>query len=301
MTADDLPEVAELIYLSTNYWYVSSGKPPIFTGDPQNCRIFCETYEMLDPGCCLLAVEPRTGRIIGSCFYHPRSTHLSLGIVNVHPNHFGRGVARRLLDVVVRLSLESEKPLRLVSSAMNLDSFSLYTRCGFVPRTAFQDMFLAVPEGGMTQTAPPGLAQVRAATPADLPAIAALEYELVGIEREKDYRHFLENRQGIWSLSVYEEMGSLRGFLASVTHPASNMIGPGVSATEAVSATLLYAELDRQRGRSPVFLVPMQAAHLVRQCYAWGAKNCELHFAQVRGVWQEPRGIVHPTFLPETG
>ena len=35
--------------------------------------------------------------------------------------------------------------------------------------------------------------------------------------------------------------------------------------------------------------------------YALGAKNCELHFAQVRGAWTAPAGVVMPTFMPETG
>jgi hypothetical protein len=32
---------------------------------------------------------------MGSCYYRARETHVSLGIMNVHPNHFGKGVARR--------------------------------------------------------------------------------------------------------------------------------------------------------------------------------------------------------------
>jgi GNAT superfamily N-acetyltransferase len=302
MNTADFPEVAELIYLSTNCWYVASGKPAIFTGDAQGCRVFCETYEMLDPGCCLLVENPVTGRIVGSCFYHPRPTHVSIGIVNVHPNYFGRGVARRMLDAVIGIAEQAGKPLRLVSSAMNLDSFSLYTRCGFIPRIAFQDMFIAVQKGGLTSPAPTGSERVRSATVADIPAIVQLERELVGIEREKDYRHFVENVHGIWSLSVLEQAdGTLGGFLASVNHPASNLIGPGVFRTEAEATALLYAELNRHPGRSPVFLIPVTCASLVQQCYAWGAKNCEIHFAQVRGAWQEPRGIILPTFLPESG
>jgi hypothetical protein len=35
--------------------------------------------------------------------------------------------------------------------------------------------------------------------------------------------------------------------------------------------------------------------------YALGAKNCELHFGQVRGPWTAPTGVVMPTFMPETG
>ena len=102
--------------------------PPIFTGDPAGTELFCSVYEALDPGCCLVAENTRTGRLAGSCFYHPRPTHVSLGIMNVHPNYFGQGVARRLLQAIIEIAAQQNKPLRLVSSAMNLNSFSLYTR-----------------------------------------------------------------------------------------------------------------------------------------------------------------------------
>jgi hypothetical protein len=52
---------------------------------------------------------------------------------------------------------------------------------------------------------------------------------------------------------------------------------------------------------SPVFLVPNAAVQLVQTCYAWGARNIELHAAQTLGNVVAARGIAFPTFLPETG
>ncbi len=302
MEQGDWGEVAELIYLSTNAWYRANRGMNVFSCPPEACRVFCETYETLDPDCCIVVTNINTGRIVGSCFYHPRSTHISIGIVNTHPNYFGRGVAKRMMDYVIRLSEREGKPLRLVSSAMNLDSYSLYTRLGFVPRMAFQDMYLAVPPGGLD--IPPLLdsSRIRPGVPSDAVTMAELERELIGIEREKDYRYFLENRDDLWSVSVLEGAhGSLDGFLASVGHPASNMVGPGVARTEDGIAALLRAQLDNRRGLTPVFLLPVECPSLVQRLYSWGARNCELHFAQIRGEWQKPTGILLPTFLPETG
>ena len=63
--------------------------------------------------------------------------------------------------------------------------------------------------------------------------MAALEWELAGIRRKNDYRYFLENRRGIWHTSVIENRsGKIDGFLVSVNHPASNMLGPGVMRSE---------------------------------------------------------------------
>ena len=301
MVPDDWDAVAELVYTSTNYWYASKGAGAIFAGGPDVARVFPEVYEALDPGCCILAVHPRTGRLMGSCFFHPRETHVGLGIMNVHPAHFGTGVARRLLRHITDLADAQGLPVRLVSSAMNLDSFSLYTRAGFVPRRTYQDILLAVPASGLSHD-PPGRAQVRTATVADVPAIVALEEELTGIRRGGDFAHFIENRAGIWHVSVLDGRdGRLDAVVASVAHPGSRMVGPGVSRSEAGAAAVLLAELDRHRGHSPVFLVPVECGDLVRQIYGWGGRNVEMHVHQVRGACPPFSGVTLPSFMPETG
>ncbi|MDR0609768.1 MAG: hypothetical protein LBG58_06640 [Planctomycetaceae bacterium] len=50
-------------------------------------------YESLDPNCCVLVEEINSKRIAGSCFFHPRPRHVSLGILNTRPDFFGNGVA----------------------------------------------------------------------------------------------------------------------------------------------------------------------------------------------------------------
>jgi GNAT superfamily N-acetyltransferase len=300
-TDSDFPHVAELIHDSTNAWYRQNRNVAIFTAGPESCRLFCDVYEDLDPGCCVVAEDESAGRLMGSCFYHPRETHVSLGIMNVHPDFFGRGVASALLRFITDFADRQSKPVRLVSSAMNLDSFSLYTRQGFVPRAAFQDVILAIPADGLKQSVP-GFERVRPATESDVPKMVALEHEISGIRREKDYRYFIENRRGIWHTSVLDGgRGGLAGFLCSVAHPASTMLGPGVMRTEEDAAALILAELNHRRGMSPVFLIPVDRPNLVQQVYAWGGRNCEIHFAQVRGAFQPFAGAVMPTFMPETG
>jgi GNAT superfamily N-acetyltransferase len=301
MERADWQEVAGLIYEGTNHWYQSHGMNAIFTGAVEDTELFCEVYEDLDPGCCILAIEKSSQQIVGSCFFHPRETHISLGIMNVHPDAMGQKIASRLLAHVTELADNQRKPVRLVSSALNLDSFSLYTRAGFTPRTAYQDMMLNVPEAGIDH-APSGLNRVRNATLADVSKMVALEMELNQIAREKDFRYFIENKSGIWHVSVYEnDTGDLDGFLVSVQHAASNMLGPGVTRTDQQAVALIHAELNYNRGRSPVFLIPVAHSELVKTMYQWGARNCEIHFAQVRGDWATSNGVVMPTFMPETG
>jgi GNAT superfamily N-acetyltransferase len=299
MAGDDRSEIADLICVSTNYWYRVHGGSDIFSG-PDATAVFFDVYQALDPGCGVVAENREGGRLMGSCFVHPRETHVSLGIMNVHPNYFGHGVARALLQHITDFADRLGKPIRLVSSAMNLDSYSLYTRAGFVPRRAYQDMFLAVPEAGLDRHGP-GNTRIREATLADVDAVAALENELCGIRRAGDFRYFVENHDSFWHLSVCEgNGGSLDGFMASCAHPGCNMIGPGLARTPDQAAVLLLTELDRHRGRRPVFLVPVDCPGLVQQAYRWGARNCEMHFSQVRGSCPPSQGVDLPTFLPES-
>jgi hypothetical protein len=248
-----------------------------------------------------VAVSTYSGCLAGSCFYHPRPTHVSLGIMNVHPNYFGCGVARALLSRVIDCAEREQKPLRLVSSAMNLDSYSLYTRAGFVPQVVFQDFILPVPADGLPHRTA-GDASVCPATVADVPAMERMEAELVGISRRQDYQYFLDHQDGPWHVSICRDgRVGLAGFLASFNHPGFTMLGPGLARTPDEAASLLLAELNRCRGRTPLFLVPAQCAPLVEQMYRWGARNCEIHFSQVRGQCPPLRGILLPTFLPESG
>lgn len=300
MQPGDRLGVAELICLSTNVWYQAHGRSLIFPEGPRTTELHFDLYQALEGSSGWVAQDNYSGLIIGSCFEHIRPTHVSLGIMNVHPNHFGRGIAHNLLQTIIGTAKREGKPLRLVSSAMNLDSYSLYTKAGFVPRQAYQDMFLAVPKGGLTKVIA-GLDQVRPATLADVPAMAELELAVSGIRRDSDYRHFIENPEGIWHVSVFEAAPRrLEGFLVSCSHPGCNMIGPGVMRDEEATAALLLTELNQHRGRTPVFLLPVDHNELVRQVYSWGGRNCEMHFSQVLGAFQPFQGINMPTFLPET-
>lgn len=301
MRPDEALPVATLIFESTNHWYESKGFGKIFQGEPEDCLVFPEVYEDLDPGCCLVAVDRESERIIGSCFYHPRESHVSLGIMNAASDSGHRGVAKALLNEIVAYSKERNLPVRLVSSAFNLDSYSLYTKRGFAPYAFYQDMILTVPEAGVAVDDVPGHL-VRSANRDDGAAIHALEQELWGVSRLKDWRYFIENRRGYWRVDVVQGgSGELLGAIASVNHPGSKLLGPGIARSSIVAKMLIQASLNRHRGGSVVCLVPAKESELVAALYALGARNCELHVGQSLGPPPKVDGIVLPTFMPETG
>lgn len=300
MSIGDRDEVSRLIFHSTNDYYESIGRQKIFQSDELLPADMFDVYEQLDPGEGLVAVDDQSNEIIGSCFVHPRETHVSLGIMNAHSAHFGRGIARTLLARIIEDATRADKPVRLVSSCFNLDSYSLYTRAGFVPFATFQDMFVEVPEGGLRQDAPNDLV-VRKATLGDVEAMASLELAISGISRINDYRYFIRNEDHLWNVFVVESADGLDGYLVSCASAALNMIGPGVARDDDQAAALMFAQLNENRGKSPVLLAPVASGNLVKQLYAWGARNCEMHVAQSYGPAQLPSGVVMPTFLPETG
>jgi len=130
----------------------------------------------------VVAQNASTGRLMGSCFYHPRETHVGLGIMNVHPNYFGLGAGRALLRHITDFSDEAGLPVRLTHSALNLDSFSLYNRAGFVPRLAYQDMILKVPAGALLYPPADG-ERLRDATVDDIPTFQGINTPTFLMER----------------------------------------------------------------------------------------------------------------------
>lgn len=296
----DAAAVSQLIFDSTNAWYESHGFGKIFQCAPEDCRLFFDVYEDLDPGFCLVAEEESSGKLIGSCFFHPRDTHVSLGIMNADATFAGKGIARALLSHIVQFARERFQPLRLFSSAMNLDSYSLYTKQGFAPYAVFQDMLITVPESGVEC---PGIStnSVRSATLDDVPAIVNFEEEIWHVRRPGDWEYFIKNERNLWSVLIYDTEDGIRGVLGSVNHAASKLLGPGVADSADVAASLVVAQLNQFRGETYVFLVPTDNTDLVAMMYRLGARNCELHFGQSLGPAPEIQGVVMPTFMPETG
>lgn len=300
LTLGDWDEMAGMIRRSLNGWYLKNRGFELVTGGDETMLLFPRVYEALDPGCALLAVDSETRRIVGSCFYHPRETHMSLGMMNVDPDFFGRGAGSALLREITRIADESDLPLRLVSSAMNLDSFALYNRYGFVPTRFYQDTIVEVPTGGFPLQIPPGLT-ARDARSDDIQRITRLEESICGIRREKDWRFFFENKDRIWGLSVLEDgHGELHAACASVLDPGSHMIGPAVARTEEGCLTLILRELNRYPGNKPICLIPSDALLIRRVLRRLGARLCETHIAQVRGQDFPVSGVVIPSFMPET-
>ena len=300
----DITEHADLLYSSFNNWYWKHGWGKDYFGcQPQETSIFYDIYNDLSPGYSIAAFDKNTNRMMGSCFYHPREHHVSLGIMSVHPNYGGQGVGRQLVNYILDYTRDNDyKSCRLVSSAINMDSFSLYNRAGFIPRVTYHDMVITVPETGLGDVNVTGEDRVREATLDDITAMGELEMEISGIKREIDYRYAIENPRNVLHATVYEnDQQGLDGFMLSVKHPALNMLGPCVARNENIAIALIRKEIERFRGSWVLFSIPMDKRKMVEQMYAWKAINVETHLKEVWGEFPGFNGISMPSFLPETG
>jgi GNAT superfamily N-acetyltransferase len=303
LTAEDTAATADLLHRALVAWYEKNLRQGARFGDsPDPFQLFPQVYEALDPGQCIAVKDPATGRLLGVCFTHDRPTHLAIGIVATCPDHSSNGLAKRMMQEALQRAQTAGKPARLVSSLLNLDSFSLYNRLGFIPQTIYQDLLFTVPTDGIPLTPPALLSQVRPATLSDATAIAALEHRHQHIHREKDHRFFLENKVGTWQTWVLEhpEDSSLRGFIVTSLHPAFSMIGPGFAIDDETALALIWTALHAHSGGTTVLLVPSQAQTITSTLYSWGGRNIELHVSQTTHPTAPTTGHSFPTFLPES-
>jgi GNAT superfamily N-acetyltransferase len=299
----DRATYGDMLHASFNDWYWKHGwGSDYFQSTPLEAAVFYDIYNDLSPGSSVAAFCNKTGQLLGACFYHRRERHVSLGIMAVHPSYGGQGIGHALVSEIVRISDELGSPaLRLVSSAMNMDSLSLYNRAGIVPRQTYHDMVIAVPAEGH-EGKHPRRELVRPAVAADVAAMGALELEVSGIRREPDYEYAITNNRGFFHVDVStSEAGEIDGWMISVKHPALNMLGPCVARSEDSTAALILAGLEQFKGQSVLLVVPVDRRQLVDTLYGWGARNIETHLLQVRGDFQPFAGVNLPSFLPETG
>ena len=299
----DVPEYAEMLYSSFNDWYWKHGwGKDYFACKPQETSIFYDIYNDLAPACSVAVFDKITARMLGACFYHPRETHVSLGIMCVHKDHGGKGIGRIMVDYILNFTKQHNyKSCRLVGSAMNMNSFSLYNRSGFVPRVSYNDMVINLPNETLNIHAP-HQDKVRDAAITDVAKMGELEMEVSNIKREIDYRYAIENPRKVLHAAVYEnDQHGIDGFMISVKHPALNMLGPCVAHREEIALALISRELERFRGTWVLFLVPMEKRKMVEQAYKWKAVNVETHLKQVWGEFHPFKGVNMPSFLPETG
>jgi len=218
-------------------------------------------------------VAERDGRIVGSNFLDERSTIVGVGPITVDPEVQDGGIGRALMDAVLERSEERRAPgVRLLQSAYNNGSMSLYAKLGFDVRDPF-----AVTQGGPLGLEIAGCTVRRASKP-DAEACNALCARVHGHDRAGELFDALA--QG--TASVVERNGRITGYTTGI-----GFFGHSAGETDEDVKALIGAA---ERFDGPGFLVPMRNTELLRWCLARGLRVSYMMNLMTIGLYREPRG-----------
>jgi len=285
LQAADLPEVGRIFQEAFNQVYVRRGFPRVVT-DPDTGVSIARAYLAHDPEHCL--VVESGGQIAGSGFLHPRGDVAGAGPITIAPSRQGTGLGSLLVEELCGHSDKLGIPsLRLIQDSFNEASYALYTNKGFVARAVFARASLR----GARRRNP---ACSRVARWSDLERIGALEKELLGFARRRDYE--LLRRLG--EVRVLEGHRGLEGWMARMVQGDVAAIGPVLSRSkEGLEKLLLDATNDLPMETEARFLLPSG-------CRVVPPGDLQLHSLcnyMVRGTFDGLCPHYIPTLFPESG
>lgn len=220
------------------------------------------------------------GQIVGSNFMHETDAVAGIGPITVAPTVQDGAVGRRMMAHVLGVARRKQiAGVRLVQSAYNCRSMSLYAKLGFAVREP-----LACMQGPPLALAVPGFG-VRAAAAQDLDPCCALCWRVHGHERRGELREAI--RQG--TASVVERDGGITGYATLL-----GFWGHAVAAsTDDLQALIGAAPAFLGAG----FLVPTRNAALFRWCLEHGLRVTQPLTLMSLGLYNEPAGAFLPSVL----
>lgn len=185
---------------------------------------------------CGFAIEAGS-RLVGTAFWWPYGAgYGSAGMIIVAPDAQRQGIGARLMDALVGDA--QGRSLILISTP---EGEALYTRYGFAPYGMIQQ------RQAVLAAAPPrdpGVT-VRQATPADRPAVQALDRDASGMERGPMIDTILASADTV----VVERGGRLAGYGCSRRWGRGYVIGPVAAASGADARALITALAERLVGQ----------------------------------------------------
>ena len=289
MVPREAGRVATIFRDAFNDLYERRGFGPI-VADESVGRVIAETYLVHDPDHCL--VVEYDGRLAGSAFLHPRATVAGIGPVTVDPSLHGRGLGRALVGGLCeradRLGIAST---RLIQDAFNENSYALYARLGFRPqRVLARASFL--PGRG------PAVRETRVAAAADLANIAALEEDLLGFSRRRDY----ELLRRVGEVLVLDGRGGIEGWAGRIVRGSVAVLGPVLSRSfEGMRRLVDEGSSELPAGTEIRILLPAESPEVLEFL---APRELEVHSLcnyMVRGSFSGIRGHYVPTLFPESG
>ncbi|QSE95172.1 GNAT family N-acetyltransferase [Rhodococcus pseudokoreensis] len=225
-------------------------------------------------------VAEREGHIVGSALQDERGKIVGIGPVAVDPAAPDAGAGRALMNALLERSEERDVAgIRLVQTAYNYRSFSLYAKLGFAVRELLT-VFQGTPRG----SAIPG-AVVRPATPDDIAACDEICRQVHGHDRHGELQFWVN----AGTARVVERGGRITGYATGFGYTC-HAVG---KADDDVIALLVGADEFTGLG----FLVPSRNTRLMAWCFDAGLKIVQQSTLMTIGLYNEPQGA----WLPSIG
>jgi GNAT superfamily N-acetyltransferase len=218
-------------------------------------------------------------QLVGSNFLLLTDGVAGVGPITVDPAYHGRGIGRRLMQVVLDYARANGfERVRLLQDSFNTASLSLYASLGFDVREPI----------GMMQAAPTAAPDktVRLAGTQDLPMLEDLCVRFYRVSRRNELAAWLP--LGI-PVVVREVQGRIRGYLVP------GKLGHGVAETEA-DALALMGQISRYAppGMNG-FFCPLRNTSLYRAALRSGCRLSKVMTLMTVGPYEEPAPVWMPS------
>jgi GNAT superfamily N-acetyltransferase len=250
---------------------------PIEAQSPDFTRMQMDAMLTTDGIYALIAEQD--GDVVGSAFQDERGDIVGIGPVSVDPSAQG-GVGRALMESLLRRCQSRDaRGVRLVQTAYNYRSLSLYAKLGFAvrePLSVFQ---------GETKSAGTTTGDVRPATPQDLDRCDDLCQRVHGHNRHGELSSWI----GAGTARVVEREGRITGYATGCGY-LFHAVG---ESDDDIIALLAAAEFVAGLG----FLVPSRNTALMAWCLGSGLRLEQQSTLMSIGFYAEPKG----SWLPSIG
>lgn len=230
----------------------------------------------------IYGVAAENGEFIGSNFLTEYDEIRGVGPITVNPNVQSRGTGRKLMEAVIERGKDA-RGIRLVQSAYNTKSMSLYASLGFEVKEPLA-LMEGKPKGEVSKEV-----TVRPMTDDDLAECGELHKKVHGFARTGELSLCL---QGFKPFVALRE-GKIVAYASTVSMWHLNH---GVAETESDMRALLIGASE-QLDETVSFLLPTRQASFHRWALQSGLRMIQPLTLMTMGEYHEPKGIWFPSVL----
>jgi predicted N-acetyltransferase YhbS len=282
MVPDQVEAAGKLVYEAFRDVATRHGFQPSYD-TPQFATFVVRLLSQAEGFASFVAIED--GQPLAVNFLDQRNDVAGVGPVAVGVEHQGRGLGRMVMEALLeRAEGCGFQSVRLLQSAYNLVSFSLYCRLGFAAKDEIADL------RGRPHADEDIAATVRECTPGDLDDLDRLSLEVLGFRRRGD----VETVMPFVPPLLAEREGRLVGYVCRFPTPSGVFLGPAAARDQEALKNLIVGAARLVPGSLRLAL-PLSCSSLLRWALQSGFSLAELENLMVRGTYEAPAGAYIPS------